>query len=244
MSHTEIRINLAVIIFCVLFFSIGSFAVASESNSNIAVSQNLPENGVTLKVNDTQFQLTQNYIEKIALSKESLIYNPEYKSEIENTNICPFGQESICDLFSFTKINNHVQKISRVTVDKKMLTELVDNLAKEFNKDPENAKFQATDGKISVFSPSTDGIEINKEKSIQMLTDYFQNGFPTKEIELPYDITKPELSTDSVNNLGINSLIGEGKSNFAGSPKNRVFNINVAIKKFDGVLICKNIRRS
>ena len=45
MSHTEIRINLAVIIFCVLFFSIGSFAVASESNSNIAVSQNLPENG-------------------------------------------------------------------------------------------------------------------------------------------------------------------------------------------------------
>ena len=73
-----------------------------------------------------------------------------------------------------------------------------------------------------------------------MLTDYFQNGFPTKEIELPYDITKPELSTDSVNNLGINSLIGEGKSNFAGSPKNRVFNINVAIKKFDGVLIKPN----
>lgn len=230
MSHIQIKIRPIAIFFCVLFFSISGFSAAK------AAEHTSPADGITLKINDAQFQLTQDAIEKISTSKESLIYNATYKSEIENANTCK-NEPVFCNLFSSAKTDGHIQKISEIFVDNGLLAEFVNKLAVQFDKEPSDAKFQATDGKISVFSPSADGMKINKEKSVQLLANYLNNGFPAKIVELPYDITKPEISTDSVNNLGINSLIGEGRSNFAGSPKNRILNIKVAIRKFDGTLI-------
>jgi hypothetical protein len=40
-----------------------------------------------------------------------------------------------------------------------------------------------------------------------------------------------------IDRLGIKDLIAEGTTNFAGSPKNRIFNINRALKQFQGILI-------
>jgi len=241
MAHNRIRTDLAVIIFCFLFFSISSFAVAETApnqTSDAVSSEKKSDTDIVLKIKDATYPLSQATIKKIATSKEFLIFNPAYKSEIENTNTCHYEKNILCDLFSFSKQANHIQKISQISLDEKPLAEFVNDLAVQFNKAPENAKFQADEnGKISAFSPSADGVNLNTEKATQILTDYLKNNSNVKEIELPFDVTKPEISTDSANDLGINSLIGEGKSNFSGSPKNRIFNIKVAIKKFDGLII-------
>jgi vancomycin resistance protein YoaR len=239
MFHKKRPLHLKLIFCCFLSFSISNFALAETTSQTSIPSSKSPSfnNDITLKIKDSEFQLTKTYIENIANTKDFLAYNPKYTSEIENPKICRYENAPICDLFSFEKSGLHVQKISQINIDNKVLSDLVDSLSGQFDKEPENAKFQAEEGRISVFSPSMNGIKINKEKSIQIISDYFRNMPATRTIELPYDIIKPEISTNSVNDLGINSLIGEGKSNFAGSPKNRIFNIKVAIKKFDGLII-------
>jgi vancomycin resistance protein YoaR len=93
------------------------------------------------------------------------------------------------------------------------------------------------DGKVSVFALSKNGIELDREKSLKIIFNYFKNNINTGEIRLAYAEIPPEVTTDSIDNLGIKNLIGEGTSNFAGSPKNRIHNIHVGAKKFNGILI-------
>ena len=55
--------------------------------------------------------------------------------------------------------------------------------------------------------------------------------------ELVANQIPPQTSLSQTNSLGINQLIGEGVSNFAGSPNNRRHNIAAGIEKFKGLLI-------
>ena len=56
-------------------------------------------------------------------------------------------------------------------------------------------------------------------------------------IEFVVNKIEPTISTENLSDLGIEELLGHGESNFKGSPKNRIYNINVALKKFHGHLI-------
>ena len=49
--------------------------------------------------------------------------------------------------------------------------------------------------------------------------------------------TIPDQALAQTNSLGINELVGEGVSNFRGSPNNRRHNIAVGIEKFKGLII-------
>jgi vancomycin resistance protein YoaR len=78
---------------------------------------------------------------------------------------------------------------------------------------------------------------LDKEKSLQIILDYLKNNEKSGQLPLSFAEIAPALSINSIDNLGITSLIGEGRSNFRGSPKNRIFNIKVASSRFDGTLI-------
>ena len=54
-------------------------------------------------------------------------------------------------------------------------------------------------------------------------------------------IIEPKITTDKANNLGIKELIGVGNSLFRGSIPNRVYNINLAASRFQGILIAPGI---
>jgi len=47
----------------------------------------------------------------------------------------------------------------------------------------------------------------------------------------------PAITTENVNDLGITEVLGVGYSNYSGSPKNRVHNISIGVKKLNGTLI-------
>ncbi len=54
---------------------------------------------------------------------------------------------------------------------------------------------------------------------------------------LPVIISEPNNKLDQTNTLGINELVATGESNFTGSPKNRIHNINVGATKFNGIIV-------
>lgn len=63
----------------------------------------------------------------------------------------------------------------------------------------------------------------------------------TENNSVPEEIIAPKLNSDStqeeLQKYGIGELIGQGTSNFKGSPKNRISNIKTGASKFNGVLI-------
>lgn len=225
------------IFFSTLFPSL-SRAETSSSNfplSKISLSQLSKD--IPLKIGQSEYVLARSVFEKWIDEKTDLGYVPAYKSEIENSHYCHYKKLIVCSLEFSVRNEGHVQKLSTVTLDEKLIDVFLDDLERQANRDPENAKLQMIDGKISISSPGIDGVKLDKANSKNILKKYFQNPGVSKALEMAYAKTKPDISEESVADLKISTLLGEGRSNFSGSPKNRIFNINVATKRFDGILI-------
>lgn len=197
---------------------------------------NLPDN-LSLKINNSSYDLSKTEIESWFREAYHLEYNPHYQSEIENQNICPYKNDPLCYLIFPYNRRNHIQKKSTLKFQKKNLEEFVNDLARRADKDPEDAKLKAENGKVTAFSLSEKGLRLDQEKSQEEILNYIAQKNFQSPLSLPFQEVEPSIAIDSIDNLGITSLIGEGVSNFRGSPKNRIYNITVATKRFDGVLI-------
>lgn len=204
-----------------------------------AESKSLSFNELVLIAGDQKQIFAKDQLEGLFLIEPTLKISQEEKSEIENIRYCP-GNPLMCRILFDLKRMIFLKKETTFSVNKEKIKEFANELADNINKDPINAIFKVEeDGTIS-FTPDQEGISIDIDKSISVISGALTSYGPfqeTKEIDLPYDISKPEIRSSDVNSMGINTLIGEGKSNFRGSPKNRIFNINVATEKFNGVLI-------
>ncbi|MFA6410870.1 MAG: VanW family protein [Candidatus Buchananbacteria bacterium] len=116
------------------------------------------------------------------------------------------------------------------------VNEFLDPIAKTINIEAKEAKLQMTDGKITEFQATQDGITLNLEQSYKKLNDQITTG-TLADTELVVDITKAKVVDTDVQNLGVQELLGKGTSNFSGSPKNRRINIAVGAKTLNGLLI-------
>ncbi|MCX6796180.1 MAG: peptidoglycan binding domain-containing protein, partial [Candidatus Falkowbacteria bacterium] len=112
---------------------------------------------------------------------------------------------------------------------------LVDNISPQVNKQPQNSKFIMNNGRVTEFQSNQDGVELDLEASFNKIKNELANG--QKEIELVINTIRSEFQNNNVNELGIEEIIGTGKSNFAGSPKNRRHNIQVGANDLHGMVI-------
>ncbi|MDP1884736.1 MAG: VanW family protein [Candidatus Moranbacteria bacterium] len=192
---------------------------------------------LNLKVDTKTYPLTKAELSSWVKEKNILTYNPDYVSEIENKDICQHAKSILCALALSLKDKDHIQKSSILYLDTGSTKRFVEDLSRQANIAPTDAKLTIENGKVSVFTLSQKGLELDKEKSVAVLANHLLQKGTGDTIDLPYIRKNPEVGTDSIDNLGITSLIGEGRSNFRGSPKNRIFNIKVATNRFNGTLI-------
>jgi len=207
------------------------------SNSLVLAETGTPAQDITLKVNGVAYPLSATEIAGWHIEKNDLVINTRYNSEIENINICKYAKSIVCQLLFSAKDASHIQKLSSFSLDKSAIAKFIDDLSRQTNQAPVDGKLTMDNGKVSVFSLSQKGLELDKEKSVALLYNFVVQKNPATSLELPFAQKDPEISTDGTSNLKITELLGEGHSNFHGSPKNRIFNINVATKRFNGVLI-------
>ncbi|MFA6048056.1 MAG: VanW family protein [Parcubacteria group bacterium] len=225
-----------VLLVCLLTLPLSTQA-KDVSGSMVSVTASLP-NAVSISVKDTTYTATKDEIKKWLEESTSLVYNPQYFSEIENSNFCGYKKSLFCALSFEPSKKIHIQKKSVVRINEDSIGSYVAALALKVNKNPEDAKLKVAAGKVSEFSSGTKGIELDEAKSAEMLMNYIIGADFKKPLNLPYKESDPKISNvDSIDALGVSDLIGEGRSNFRGSPKNRIFNINVATNRFNGVLI-------
>ena len=172
--------------------------------------------------------------------QSSLSIDDSYKSQAENISACPAPDKILCDLLLTTRDRDHFRVRSQALVDTDAITAYVNALAAKANTTAQDATFAVDNGQVTTFSPESDGVTLDSAKSLPLIEDAVKNSpelTSSQTINLPFDTTKPNITTSEINNLGIATLIGEGTSNFIGSPKNRVINIDVGAKRFNGMLI-------
>jgi len=108
-------------------------------------------------------------------------------------------------------------------------------IAPTINQEPVNAKLSFKNNQIKVLVPAQNGQKLDIEKNYQIITQAVLAG--QTSIELEIKIIEPEITSQKINDLGLTSRLGEGKSNFAGSPSNRQQNITLATSMLNGLLI-------
>ena len=125
--------------------------------------------------------------------------------------------------------------------DGEAIEDTLKTVAKTFERDPQNPKFVFENGKVTEFEPALDGIKIDtgqfETQLIRKLEDLEVSEEKSIELNVPTNKTPPEITTDKVNNLGINELIGRGTSTYYHSIPGRVHNISLATSRINGTLV-------
>lgn len=145
--------------------------------------------------------------------------------------------------------NYQIEKIHRTTdqagnfsldLNPESLDSFVKGISHEINQEPKDAKFTFTGGRVSIFSPSQDGQNLDENDTKEKIKTVFSSILPNSKpepIALKVDLTKSQVTTESVNNMGIKELIGSGTTTFFHSIPNRAANIALASSRINGTLV-------
>lgn len=122
------------------------------------------------------------------------------------------------------------------------LEDILIPLEHEMSIEPIDALFTFQDGRVVAFRPSQEGQEIDKETLEKDLTSKtVQIATATKPetivFTLPIKVIHPKVTTEKANSLGIKELLASGTSLFQHSIPSRIYNINLAATRINGVLV-------
>lgn len=180
------------------------------------------DDGVTLTYEPVPS--TANADKKVSASKEKLWKIPENQLK------------SWIKFVPITEERSSNNTILGIEIDKEKVKSYLETLAPEVNQQPVNARLTiGEDGKVKVFTLSQEGRELKLDESADIISEKLVKG--EKQMNIIVQVAQPEVTTDTINNLGIATLIAKGESNFKGSPKNRRHNIKVGTEKFSGILV-------
>lgn len=121
----------------------------------------------------------------------------------------------------------------------------LDPIKSRIEKKPVDAQFKFENNRVTAFQPSEEGRVLDMEKLNTALNEKSLSVVTSSKpqiinIPIPIKIIYPNITTEKANNLGIKELIGQGHSFFYHSIPGRIYNVNLASSRIDGVLIAPN----
>ena len=158
----------------------------------------------------------------------------------EKQQIDIIDKEILLDLLNFEPVldpDNPDNKILGVKFKPQIIENYLISLIPLINREPMDAKLTIKNNKVTTFALSKQGIKLEIQDNIPILSQKLLNPLTSQEIELKISIIQPKITTDSISNMGITALLAKGVSNFSGSPESRIHNIGIGAAKFNGVLI-------
>lgn len=189
--------------------------------------------------------ITLSFEENIAtLSSTEL--KAGYDSKLSSTQAYSVGRSGsiLTDLYQkWLAKTSGIHLSSVLTANTDYIDETLRYLGEAIDKPAEDALFKFSGGKVTAFKPSVNGLSLNQDKAKNLILTYLSDVGEKKKdisqslISLPVEIAKPEVTTESSNNLGLKDLLGVGESRFAGSITGRIHNIELAASRLNGRLI-------
>jgi vancomycin resistance protein YoaR len=107
----------------------------------------------------------------------------------------------------------------------------VTQISSEVNQSAHNAQLVISNQRATTFDPGQNGQTLDSYQLRALLLDDGTTAV------LPVIVAQPQVKLADTNDLGINTLVAEGISDFSGSPHNRIINIGVGATKFNGIIV-------
>lgn len=126
--------------------------------------------------------------------------------------------------------------------EQKTVQYLDDNLREYIDKEVRDAKFEVVDGKVRQFQASHSGVALDAENTFHDLNAAFmernyQSDKVSKAVAVSAKAVEPKVKVSTLNDYGIQDVLGTGVSSYAGSHTYRVKNIANAVERLNGILI-------
>jgi vancomycin resistance protein YoaR len=123
-----------------------------------------------------------------------------------------------------------------VSVDSDALQPLLDDISKAVDQPPTNARFTVDGSHLSVLRESKPGRGLDQAAARDALTTQLLAG--VRSIDLPVTAVAPAVSSDDGGaSLGIHELIESSTTAFVGSVPEKAYNIQLAAKRLNGVVV-------
>lgn len=124
-----------------------------------------------------------------------------------------------------------------IDISQETIKEYLTTLNKEVARPAKSAKlrYDTEAQRVAIITPGQTGIQLNLEESTQRMRDAIIEGI--NSVVLAASITEPEIYEGNLESLGIETRIGMGTSNFAGSSPSRIHNVRTAAAKMNGILL-------
>ena len=165
----------------------------------------------------------------------TLVYlNPISQNGFAKPREYRLDKDQLKDMLSFAKKDDSAELETRLKEDE--LKNFLIEISPSINQKPENAVLTMKNGKVTEFGLSKNGVELDIERNITEIKNEMFDG-TNSIIALRSNVIQPEIRTDTIENLGLVSLLAVGESDFKGSPASRVFNLTLAAKKLNGLII-------
>ena len=176
--------------------------------------------------------LTESEVDEL-MEKAKKIVSGEMVIMIDEARVVMRGSEMV-EMLSV----NHVD-LGQAKREK--LESKISEWGEKYNREPQDAVFQFLNEVVEEFVPARDGVEIDQEVALQQLESKIEELMESEEKSVEVTIalirTKPLITTEEVNSLGIVERIGKGESYYAHSIPNRVYNVGVASERVSGALV-------
>ncbi|MFH1566128.1 MAG: VanW family protein [bacterium] len=175
--------------------------------------------------------LTKIDLEKIHPEMETLINNlPMFVFENKTWQIT---KNDFLQMIVLTKKDEDVL----ISADKEKVKTLVISLAEQINRPPKASVFNLEGEKVVDFRLPTPGYVVKEHSAVEIFSLALLDSSMERQIDVPAEEFLPPAKDNS---YGIKELIGEGVSVFVGSSQGRIFNIELAAKNLNGILITPN----
>ncbi|KKP46530.1 MAG: hypothetical protein UR39_C0010G0042 [Candidatus Woesebacteria bacterium GW2011_GWA1_33_30] len=221
---------------------------------NDAIVVNPGKNGVEIDINEIESKILSNI--SLQVNEEFNFNTKEVDTSLKPTELENYkmratkliGKEII---FIFEE---HTIKLSdndllelldpKGVCNQEAIEDQIEKASRTVNRNPQDSVFIVENNIVKEFTPSKDGITINEDKLVEniwiALNSLLNSDSKAVTLDIPVIIYPAKIKNEDVNDLGINTLLGRGDSNFKGSIANRIYNVNLAQSRFKGVLIPPN----
>ena len=143
--------------------------------------------------------------------------------------------EDLISWIDFRPAKNDNEYILTATISRARVQNYLTPFVAGLRSAPVNAEFKLEKDRVVAFNLATPGYELNIEESTNQIANAIESS--QKQSSLVFVETSPQITQVTVDNLGINALLGRGESSFAGSPNSRKHNIALGASQYQGLLI-------
>ncbi len=167
------------------------------------------------------------------------VFLPDQQPEIEAEETACARIPYLCIAYVPRSHLRHIVSQPTEVLNKTQASEALLAIMDELERDPVNAKLSMdNDGRLTVTAEAVPGLSLNRESSLTRVLDQLERDpSPSVSVMLDATLAPARVSSRTIHDLGLHTKIAEGKTNFRGSPKNRIFNIHRAIEQYDGLVI-------